>query len=133
MTTTASLAEIARRDLANFSDRIIGPGDPDYDEVRAVHNGMIDRHPALIVRCATADDVAACVAFGRAHEIPIAVRGDRPGRYRVRWILDDLHGHEQQRNVLVCSHQRERHRRLARRDYADSLFQQHAPRWDAAA
>jgi FAD binding domain/Berberine and berberine like len=75
MTTTTSLAEIARRDLVNFSDRIVGPGDPDYDEARAVHNGMIDRHPALIVRCATADDVAACVAFGRAHETPIAVRG----------------------------------------------------------
>src|ERR1700722_17324288 len=56
MTTTTSLAEIARRDLANFSDRIVGPGDPGYDEARAVHNAMIDRHPALIVRCATADD-----------------------------------------------------------------------------
>jgi hypothetical protein len=75
MSTTTTLAETARRDLANLSDRIIGPGDSDYDAARAVHNGMIDRHPALLVRVATADDVAACIAFARAHEIPIAVRG----------------------------------------------------------
>jgi hypothetical protein len=75
MATTTSLAEIARRDLAHLSDRIVGPGDPDYDAARAVHNGMIDRHPAVLIRCATVDDVAACIAFGRAHETPIAVRG----------------------------------------------------------
>ena len=51
MTSTASLAEIARRELADLNDRIVGPGDPGYDDARAVHNGMIDRHPALLVRC----------------------------------------------------------------------------------
>ncbi len=75
MTATTSLLEIARRDLADLNDDIVGPGDPDYDTARAVHNGMIDRHPALIVRCSNADDVARCIAFARAHGAPIAVRG----------------------------------------------------------
>jgi hypothetical protein len=75
MTVTASLADNARRKLAGLNDRITGPGDPGYDEARAVHNGMIDRHPALIVRCASANDVARCIAFARTHGAPIAVRG----------------------------------------------------------
>jgi hypothetical protein len=75
MTATTSLVETARRDLADLNANIIGRGDATYDEARAVHNGMIDRHPALIVRCSTADEVARCIAFGRAHGAPIAVRG----------------------------------------------------------
>jgi FAD/FMN-containing dehydrogenase len=75
MTATTSLLEIARRDLTDLNAHIVGPGDPGYDEARAVHNGMIDRRPALIVRCPSADDVARCIAFGRAHRAPIAVRG----------------------------------------------------------
>jgi FAD/FMN-containing dehydrogenase len=75
MTATASLADIARRELADLGDRVVGPTDPAYDEERAVHNGMIDKRPAVIVRCATADEVARCVALGRAHGAPIAVRG----------------------------------------------------------
>jgi FAD/FMN-containing dehydrogenase len=75
MTVTASLAEIAHRDLAHLNDNIVGPADPGYDEARAVHNGMIDRRPALIVRCSSADDVAQVIAFARTHEAPLAVRG----------------------------------------------------------
>jgi hypothetical protein len=75
MTTTTSLTEIARRALADLGDRIVGPGDPSYDEARAVHNGMIDRHPALLVRCTSAEDVARAITFARAHGAPIAVRG----------------------------------------------------------
>src|ERR1700733_2758114 len=73
MTTTTSLADLARRDLSGLSDRIVGPDDPTYDEARAVHNGMIDRRPAVLVTCSSADDVARCVAFGKAHDVPIAV------------------------------------------------------------
>jgi FAD/FMN-containing dehydrogenase len=60
-------------------DRIHGsvvvPGDAEYDEARAVWNGMIDRRPAAIVRVADVADVAVAVAFGRAQALPIAVRG----------------------------------------------------------
>ncbi len=75
MTATASLADIARRDLSDLSDRIVGPGDAAYDEARAVHNGMIDRHPAVIIRCSSNDDVARSIAFARANGAPLAVRG----------------------------------------------------------
>ena len=53
----------------------IKPADPAYDEARAVYNGMIDRHPAVIVRCADAADVVACVRFARQHALEVAVRG----------------------------------------------------------
>jgi hypothetical protein len=75
MTATTSLADIARRDLAELGDRLTGPGDGGYDEARAVHNGMIDRHPALIIRCSSPDDVARAIAFARTHDAAIAVRG----------------------------------------------------------
>ena len=67
MTATTSLAEIARRELADLGNRIVGPGDSSYDEARAVHNAMIDRRPALLVRCSSAEDVARTIAFARAH------------------------------------------------------------------
>ncbi|MEP6953869.1 MAG: FAD-binding oxidoreductase [Solirubrobacteraceae bacterium] len=75
MSTTVSLADAARQELDGLQDRIIGPGDGAYDEARAVHNGMIDRQPALIVRCASPDDVARTLAFARSHGAPLAVRG----------------------------------------------------------
>ena len=51
------------------------PGDADYDEVRAVYNGMIDRRPAAIAQCRDAFDVSSAVRFAREHGIEIAVRG----------------------------------------------------------
>ncbi len=75
MTATTSLADAARRELPDLSESIVGPGDPGYDEARAVHNGMIDRRPAAIVRCESAGDVARAIGFARAHDTAIAVRG----------------------------------------------------------
>jgi FAD/FMN-containing dehydrogenase len=48
--------------------------DSDYDEVRALYNGMIDKRPALIARCANRDDVVAAVKFGREQGLDIAIR-----------------------------------------------------------
>jgi FAD/FMN-containing dehydrogenase len=53
---------------------LLEPGSPDYDEVRVVWNGMIDRRPALIVRCLNAADVIASVNYARAHGLVVAVR-----------------------------------------------------------
>ena len=55
--------------------RLVRPDDDDYDEVRAVYNGMIDRRPAALVRCLDAVDVVAAVRFARSHGLEIAIRG----------------------------------------------------------
>jgi hypothetical protein len=44
--------------------RLILPGDAEYDPAQRVFNGMIDRRPALIARCATVEDVVAAVRAG---------------------------------------------------------------------
>jgi FAD/FMN-containing dehydrogenase len=59
----------------SFRGALIAPGDPDYDEARKVYNGMIDRYPALIARCADTADVIAAVNLARESGIPLAVRG----------------------------------------------------------
>jgi FAD/FMN-containing dehydrogenase len=51
------------------------PGAPGYDEARISFNGLLDRHPAAIVPCATTQEVVAAVRVARAAGLPIAVRG----------------------------------------------------------
>ena len=75
MSTTVPLVEAAHRELDGLGDRVVGPADAGYDDARAVHNGMIDRHPALIIPCSSPEDVAAAIAFARAHGTRLAVRG----------------------------------------------------------
>ncbi|MEP6665400.1 MAG: FAD-binding oxidoreductase [Nocardioidaceae bacterium] len=55
--------------------RLITPTEPDYDEARKVYNGMIDRRPAAMARCANSADVVASVNFARDNGITVAVRG----------------------------------------------------------
>jgi FAD/FMN-containing dehydrogenase len=59
---------------AVLAGEVITPGDDGYDEHRRVWNGSIDRHPAVIARCADVDDVRAALRFGQDHRLPIAVR-----------------------------------------------------------
>ncbi|MBR1201296.1 MULTISPECIES: FAD-binding oxidoreductase [unclassified Bradyrhizobium] len=54
---------------------VIERGEADYDEARALYNGMIDKRPLLIARCADVADVIAAVTFGRDNDLPIAIRG----------------------------------------------------------
>jgi FAD/FMN-containing dehydrogenase len=59
----------------NLRGQLIRPGDPDYDQARAVWNGAHDRHPALIIRCAGTADVVRAVEFARSEGLEVAVRG----------------------------------------------------------
>jgi FAD/FMN-containing dehydrogenase len=54
---------------------VICPGDPGYDEARSVWNGVHDKHPALIARCAGVADVLRAVEFARSEQLEVAVRG----------------------------------------------------------
>jgi len=55
--------------------RVVEAGAPDYDEARALYNGMIDKRPAAIAYCTDEADVAAALAYGIEHGLRIAVRG----------------------------------------------------------
>jgi FAD/FMN-containing dehydrogenase len=54
---------------------LITPADAAYDAARKVYNAMIDRHPALIARCADVADVLSGVKFAREENLLLAVRG----------------------------------------------------------
>jgi FAD/FMN-containing dehydrogenase len=58
-----------------ISGSVLGPQDAGYDAARAVHNGLVDRRPALIVRCWTTDDVVAALELARREGLEVSVRG----------------------------------------------------------
>lgn len=68
-----------RAALESVADDFLGdiflPGDPGYDEARAVWNAMIDRRPAVILRCRDTGDVCAGLRLAIARNLPVAIRG----------------------------------------------------------
>jgi hypothetical protein len=64
-----------RKFASTISGSVVMPGMPDYESSRLVFNRAFDRHPALIVRCASASDVARTIDFARIRNLPLAVRG----------------------------------------------------------
>ncbi len=71
--------ELPRAAIREFGEALSGPvllsGDPGYDRARKVWNGMHDKHPALIARCRTTEDVRYAVDFARDNNLLLAVRG----------------------------------------------------------
>jgi FAD/FMN-containing dehydrogenase len=64
----AALAELLAGEVITYQH-------PEYDAARRVWNGMIDKYPVAIARCAGPDDVATAVRFAAEHNLPLAVRG----------------------------------------------------------
>jgi FAD/FMN-containing dehydrogenase len=68
---TTRIEELKR----NVSGQVVLPHDDAYEAARKIWNAMIDKHPALIVRCASTSDVVRAVNFARDNGLPLAVRG----------------------------------------------------------
>ena len=78
-TTLTGTVELSEAAITAFRRRLAGsllyPGQTDYDEARTIWNRLIDRRPALIARCAGADDVVTALRFAREHDLLLSVRG----------------------------------------------------------
>jgi FAD/FMN-containing dehydrogenase len=73
---SATLDNEAVADLAKqVAGLVLRPEDAGYEAARAVHNGLIDRKPALIARCRTTNDVAAALEFARRAALEVSIRG----------------------------------------------------------
>ena len=77
--TRAAETVLDEADVQALRERVRGavirPTDDGYDDARKIWNGMIDRRPGVIVRCAGVADVIDAVNFAREHELLLAVRG----------------------------------------------------------
>src|SRR6476619_6192171 len=71
MYSTLTLDQLA----PTFTGQLLQPTDPGYDEARRVHNGLIDKRPAIVARCRGTADVADAVRLARSMNLEIAVRG----------------------------------------------------------
>ena len=86
------MTSLNQASIVDLSTRFLGvllrPGQSGYDEVRRIHNGMIDRRPALIAGCVGNADIVDAVNFARTHGLELAVRG---GGHNVagRAVCDD--------------------------------------------
>jgi FAD/FMN-containing dehydrogenase len=87
MTVTLDEGRLAAL-ASSFSGTLLRPTDDGYEGARRVHNGLVDRHPALIARCLSAQDAAAVLGFARDSGVPVSVRG---GGHNIagRAVVDD--------------------------------------------
>jgi FAD/FMN-containing dehydrogenase len=75
MTSASSVAGAAKELAGSFSGQLLQPGEAGYEEARRVHNGLVDKRPALIARCHGVADVVDAVKVGRQLGLEVAVRG----------------------------------------------------------
>jgi FAD/FMN-containing dehydrogenase len=68
-------ATAIRKLVSQINGHVITPEMPDYESARLIFNRAFERRPVLIVRCASASDVARSLEFTQNHNLPLAVRG----------------------------------------------------------
>src|SRR5437762_4885822 len=75
MSSIASVASAAADLSASFGGQLLKPTDTGYEEARRVHNGLVDKRPALIAQCRGVADVVDAVNLTRKLGLEVAVRG----------------------------------------------------------
>ena len=75
MKSVPSIADAVTELTSEFSGQLLQPGDAAYEEVRKVHNGLIDKRPALIARCRGVADVVDAVRLAHEMNLEVAIRG----------------------------------------------------------
>jgi FAD/FMN-containing dehydrogenase len=75
MSDVSSLSAAVAQLRTTFAGRLLQASDVGYDEARRVHNGLIDKRPALIAQCRGAADVADAIELARTRQLQVAVRG----------------------------------------------------------
>ena len=75
MTSVPSVADAVTELAGRFTGQLLQPADVGYEEARKVHNGLVNKHPALIARCRGAADVVDAINLARKLNLEVAVRG----------------------------------------------------------
>ena len=75
MTPPSSLGDAVTELSKTFAGQLFRPTDPGYEDARKVHNGLVDKRPALITRCRGVADIVEAVNLARALNLEVAVRG----------------------------------------------------------
>jgi FAD/FMN-containing dehydrogenase len=75
MASVPSIADAVNELAGKFTGQLLQPADAGYDEARKVHNGLIDKHPALIARCRGVADVIDAIDLAHKTNLEVAVRG----------------------------------------------------------
>jgi len=75
MGSSPSIRDAARKLVGTFSGQLLQSGDVGYDDARKVHNGLVDKRPALIARSGGVADIVGAVEFARDLGLEVAVRG----------------------------------------------------------
>ena len=75
MTPPSSVGDAVTELSKTFAGQLLRPTDPGYEDARKVHNGLVDKRPALITRCRGVADIVEAVNLARALNLEVAVRG----------------------------------------------------------
>jgi FAD/FMN-containing dehydrogenase len=75
MTQVPSIPDAVSEFAGNFSGQLLQPADAGYEEARKVHNGLVNKHPALIARCRGVADVVDAVNLAHKLNLEVAIRG----------------------------------------------------------
>lgn len=75
MVSTSSLSQAVTELASSFGGQVLQPSDSGYEEARRVHNGLVNKRPAVIARCAGVADIRDAIALARQLGLEVAVRG----------------------------------------------------------